>query len=151
MMHTNCHKKTILPFIRQHGLKAITPELLLSWMNQAHKLLAASLCKASGVEPGVYCDVETVQWQWGVATHHEVERYLGGENCDGKKILELAKKSGVPNDKAKNILRVLTKIRNMKSLDFAVRKIIPNYQFASTNEIGQSKLYAAVKQDFFTG
>ena len=136
-------KETVLPFIRQQGLNAISPERLQNWLNEAHAKIANTLVLGTDTKAGEFSPMQVMRWHWGAAAQNEVDNFVGGNDQALKRITQLAMSNQVGKDLLDQIVRLLLFIRAIR-LPKAIEKQCRNRpEDVRQAAIGQNKLMYA--------
>lgn len=65
-------QSTILPYIKNHGLAAVTVELLLDWIKTIHTKIAKSVLQMQGEQAGIYAQEEHVRVHCSFLFHQDL-------------------------------------------------------------------------------
>ncbi len=134
-------KESVLPQIRKDGIKAITPKQVLTWLNEGHARIAASMAGPAEMVAGTYTTIQVVRWEWGADIQDDVDYFIGGDDSRRAKIVERAHKYEVPPAMLEKILTLLIKVRQSK-LPLDIEKHCMSLPEAVRQAaIGQNKLH----------
>lgn len=141
-------KEEVLPFIRDKakGISAITPKILLGWLNEAHKRIAQSLAGPSAMVAGEYSKVQLTRWQWGMLTADIVYDFVAGGDTKKEEIYDIGKQNGVALETINPIMRILEKMRSEDTVvAVAGRKIKINQAYLAKVSQQEKNVIGGVK------
>jgi hypothetical protein len=143
-------KEEVLPFIRQQGLEAVTPEVLLNWLNQGHARIAKTLAHADQFQAGSFSTKQVTRWEWGGMIQETVARFIGGEDQHLNDIKEKALSCEVPAAKLKEMIAVLMKIRDLPKLKNIAKQARAMGDVVDAYKLGNTKLVLAYHNQYLT-
>ena len=141
-------KESVLPWIKENGVQAITPALLLQWVSEAHRHIAQSLGKQIGFVAGEYSVSQVLRWHWGASTQEIVGGYIYGYDTK-KHITDVAIENKWTLKEVKDLFRVLDKI--IKTQQPVREQIIENASKYHVHNINTVSLGSMMLTEAFYG
>lgn len=112
----------ILPTIQKQGLKNLSPEQFLTWINDIHRRIARTLMNDLGSPSGEYTNQYVIRWTHDAMIQDYIVLYLSKRLPANIDLIRLAQELDINPQLARQFLNLLEDIRDHRTIE------IPDYQ-----------------------